>query len=321
MLFGNIIAIQKISKSRDDMFFILKGPKGLGKSIVGNSLAKYTLCLTKRVDCQCESCRKVRSGTHPDLILLSKEKDSNSIKVDDIRRIFTEVHTRPLVSNFKVVVIDDANYLTKESQNKLLKQLEEPPEYMKFIFITHNDLLPTVESRGKIFKFFALPEEEMDSFLTQLPLHNQIDKEILTATTSGCPGVAYRLFKGTFLNTFKEVIDLYTRPSTNDSKERILQIAGLLKEKDSNCILDVLGDDIEFFLYGIRTFWLDSLKLLCQSDRIIFNSKKAVLINMSLDISKVKDILSLIDKSIQDLRAGRLAKELLIQILIKEVGQ
>lgn len=318
MLYGNALTIKGIAKSRDEVFAILRGPKGVGKSIIANSLAKYHLCLEKVNNCSCESCRRIRSGTHPDLILISKNPDSNSIKVDEIQRVFSESITAPLVSKVKVVIIDDANHLTQECQNKLLKTLEEPPEYMKFIFISHGDLLPTVESRGNVFNFLSLTEEEMESFVdTLIGVEPDFHKEILIAAANGCPGTAVHLSTGNFIKCFKEVVGLYLKPS---SREHILQATGLLKEKDPNSIIDVLDIDFEFLLSGLRNFWLDLLKIMCLSNNIIFKSEIAIIREKKIDAANVKNILKAIDECIADIRMGRLAKEKVIQVLLKEVG-
>lgn len=107
---------------------------------------------------------------HPDYFELNKEK-TESIKIDDIRRLQEKVIEKPITSEKKVYVINNAENMTVEAQNCLLKTLEEPPEFVSIILVTNNEnsILTTIKSRCTKLLFSEeevsdLTEEEKNSY-------------------------------------------------------------------------------------------------------------------------------------------------------------
>lgn len=107
---------------------------------------------------------------HPDYFELNKEK-TESIKIDDIRRLQEKVIEKPITSEKKVYVINNAENMTLEAQNCLLKTLEEPPEFVSIILVTNNEnsILTTIKSRCTKLLFSEeevsdLTEEEKNSY-------------------------------------------------------------------------------------------------------------------------------------------------------------
>ena len=97
----------------------------------------------------CHSCKQVMSGNHPDLIYVKHEKPG-SIGVDDVReQINDTIMIRPYSSYYKIYIVDEAEKMTVQAQNALLKTIEEPPSYAVIILITTNQeaFLPTILSR------------------------------------------------------------------------------------------------------------------------------------------------------------------------------
>src|SRR5262249_40846463 len=111
----------------------------------------------------CTSCRKIDSGTHPDVITIAVEEDATQIKIAQVRRLLTLLELQPLEGRNKVFIIDPADSLNLESANALLKGLEEPPENSFFILITVNvhELLLTVRSRCQVYNFTPLTLDEL----------------------------------------------------------------------------------------------------------------------------------------------------------------
>ena len=95
----------------------------------------------------CKSCVEFDGGNNPDFVYI--EPDGKVIKIEQIRELQTKVIEKPVNSNKKVYVINDADLMTKEAQNCLLKTLEEPPEYIVIILIVNNEskVLTTIKSR------------------------------------------------------------------------------------------------------------------------------------------------------------------------------
>ena len=100
--------------------------------------------------CQkCDSCKKAMGKNHPDIIMVSHEKPG-TITIDEIRdQVIHDVDIRPYYSPYKIYIIADADMMTPQAQNALLKTIEEPPEYAVIMLLTNNigGLLPTIQSR------------------------------------------------------------------------------------------------------------------------------------------------------------------------------
>ncbi len=100
----------------------------------------------------CSHCVMANEGRHIDIIEMDA---ASSRKIDDIRDLIENTKYRPASGNFKIFIIDEVHMLTKEAHNALLKTLEEPPEYVKFILATTDPLKlpPTILSRTQHFRF------------------------------------------------------------------------------------------------------------------------------------------------------------------------
>ena len=104
---------------------------------------------------------KFDSGNHPDFEII--EPDGKSIKIDQIRSLQQDMANKPIISKNKIFIINDADTMTEESQNCLLKTLEEPPKYGIIFLIVSNEskILPTIKSRCVTLKFNKIEKEEM----------------------------------------------------------------------------------------------------------------------------------------------------------------
>ena len=130
---------------------LLIGKTGIGKKAFARAMAKSLLCCN-RLDgteaCgECSSCRKVDALSHPDLVIVSTE--GNTIKIDQIRATIEKTSYRTAKDRFRVIIIEEAEKLSDEASNALLKILEEPPEGNIFVLTSsqHYQLLPTIRSR------------------------------------------------------------------------------------------------------------------------------------------------------------------------------
>lgn len=146
--------------------YIFSGIEGIGKSIIAREYARKILCTeTGEKNCNCKSCTLFFENSSPDYIDIDEE--GKSIKIEKIRNLTEKIIEKPIISKRKVITINDAENMTKESQNSLLKTLEEPPEYVTIILITSNDnnLLTTIKSRCTKINFIPLSKEEIQSYL------------------------------------------------------------------------------------------------------------------------------------------------------------
>ena len=133
--------------------YILNGERGSGKRLLANLFAMSLQCQNRAEDGEacgkCQSCKQAQSGNQPDIIKVTHEKP-NTISVDDIRtQINNDIVIKPYSSKYKIYIIPEADLMSAQAQNALLKTIEEPPEYAVIMLLTSNidSLLPTIRSR------------------------------------------------------------------------------------------------------------------------------------------------------------------------------
>ncbi len=123
-----------VENNRVSHAYILNGERGSGKKMLANLFAMTLLCETgDNEPCgKCHSCKQAESGNHPDIIRVTHEKP-NSISVDDIRtQVNNTVDIKPYQGPYKVYIIPQADMMTPQAQNAILKTIEEPPAYAVF---------------------------------------------------------------------------------------------------------------------------------------------------------------------------------------------
>lgn len=145
--------------------YLFIGTQGIGKKMLAMEFAKNILCIEKEQNCTCKSCIEFKSNNHPDFMYI--QPDGNSIKIEQIRLLQKKIQEKPIVSNKKVYIINDAEVMTSEAQNCLLKTLEEPPEFATIILIGSNEnaFLATIKSRCMILRFQAIADEELKQYM------------------------------------------------------------------------------------------------------------------------------------------------------------
>ncbi|MBW1649472.1 MAG: DNA polymerase III subunit delta' [Deltaproteobacteria bacterium] len=151
---------------------LFSGIKGVGKWIGAKLFAMACNCFNNisiingdRL-CECKSCKKIRNGMNPDIIKISAP--DTTIKTDTIRGLLDILALKPFEAKLRFVLIYEAEKMTKEAGNALLKILEEPPEHTCFILTAVNisDLLPTIISRCRHIRFAPLKDKSLACFLT-----------------------------------------------------------------------------------------------------------------------------------------------------------
>ena len=150
--------------------YLFSGLRGSGKTSTARIFAKALLCDKGPTGkpCEiCDNCVMANEGRHIDII----EMDAASHrKIDDIRELIEQTKYHPASARFKIFIIDEVHMLTKEASNALLKTLEEPPSYVKFILATTDPLkLPvTVLSRTQHFRFKPIAKSAVVAHLAQI---------------------------------------------------------------------------------------------------------------------------------------------------------
>lgn len=151
--------------------YLLEGIPGSGRKTVAMHMARAFLCMADggRPCGECLACRKVSKGIHPDVQVLLPEKDKKTISVDQVRQLREKAFVVPNEGRHRVTVIPDAQQMTVQAQNALLKLLEEPPSFSVFILTAQarSQLLETICSRLVCLETEKLPAEEVMAELKQ----------------------------------------------------------------------------------------------------------------------------------------------------------
>ncbi|MDE6700458.1 MAG: DNA polymerase III subunit delta' [Acetatifactor sp.] len=162
----NALSAKKISHA-----YIINGEKSSGKEFIAKVFAMALQCEKEGLEpCQeCHACKQALSGNQPDIIRVSHEKP-NTISVDDIRsQINNDVAIKPYSSPYKIYIVNEAEKMTQQAQNALLKTLEEPPEYAVILLLTANvnALLPTILSRCVVLNMKPVADSQVRAFLME----------------------------------------------------------------------------------------------------------------------------------------------------------
>ena len=246
---NNLEAICKLNKIAHSYIFV--GIQGIGKKLIAKEFSKKILCLKEQNGCNyCKSCLEFETENHPDFKIIVP--DGKNIKIEQIRDIQSKIYEKPIISFKKVYIIDDADLMTKEAQNCLLKTLEEPPNYIVIILIVSNEsnLLNTIKSRCIKITFDSLKEEELKKFLNQ----ENIDNKILKRADGSIKKLIhikenielYKKIEDEFFNIEnRQLIDfLKTTETVSKNKEIINYILDYInlifyeKANNNSCIVD-----------------------------------------------------------------------------------
>ena len=214
----NAIQMGKVSHA-----YIFNGEVGAGKKTLASAFAMALQCEKHGTDpcMECDSCKRALSKNHPDIITITHEKP-NSIGIEDIRiQLIDDVSIKPYTGPYKIYILNEAEKLTLQAQNALLKTIEEPPAYAIILLLTTNadSFLQTILSRCITLNLKAVKEDKIKEYLMK---HYQIpdyQADICAAFSQGNVGKAIQLasseefgeLKASVLQLMKrlEDIDLY----------------------------------------------------------------------------------------------------------------
>ena len=197
-----------VENNRVSHAYILNGERGSGKKMLANLFAMSLLCETgDNEPCgKCHSCKQAESGNHPDIIRVTHEKP-NSISVDDIRtQVNNTVDIKPYQGPYKVYIIPQADMMTPQAQNAILKTIEEPPSYAVFLLLTENaeTLLPTINSRCVMLKLRDIKDTLIKKYLMENLEIPDYKADMCTAFAQGNMGRAIMLANSDHFNEIRE---------------------------------------------------------------------------------------------------------------------
>jgi DNA polymerase-3 subunit gamma/tau len=150
--------------------FLFSGPRGTGKTSSARILAKMVNCEhgpTAEPDGTCEQCRRIEGGTHLDVVEIDAASHGG---VDDARELRERAPTAPAQGREKVYIIDEAQRLSREAFDALLKVFEEPPPGVRFVLCTTepHKMPPTIVGRCQKFEFRRVPSETIAEHLAEV---------------------------------------------------------------------------------------------------------------------------------------------------------
>ena len=150
--------------------YILSGPAGSGKHTLARLLCGAMLCTAsvERRPCgHCGPCKKVFSGIHPDVAVISGPAQGKPITVDQVRQLRADAYIRPNEGERKVYLLEGADRMNASAQNAMLKLLEEGPAYAAFLLLAENGggVLQTVRSRCEELSLTPVPPGEAEEWL------------------------------------------------------------------------------------------------------------------------------------------------------------
>lgn len=251
--FSDVIGQESVSKtlslalqnSRLAHAYLFSGIRGSGKTSSARIFSKSLNCdrgPTPNPCEECENCIMANESRHIDIIEMDA---ASSRKIDDIRELIEHTRYKPTIGRYKIFIIDEVHMLTKEAFNALLKTLEEPPEYVKFILATTDPLKlpPTILSRTQHFRFKKIGKKETSKHLEFI-----LDKE----------GIEYE----------KEALDILTRSGGGSLRDTLTLLEQAIVHSESNItaksVSDMLGlvDPERFFKIMDAVFLkdIDALK-------------------------------------------------------------
>lgn len=254
--------------------YMFEGPNGIGKNTMARELAAILLEMENLFN-------------SPDYIEI--KPDGNSIKIAQIRKLQSDILVKPYKS-YKIYVIDEAQKMTVEAQNALLKTLEEPPKYAIIILITDNkeSLLDTIKSRCEIIKFTPIPMQEVASYLTM----NGIDSKrasLLANFSRGSMKKAIELSESEEFNLMREEVQKYVETFLNGNLIEIMDIQSNI-EKYKDQITNVLDLLINYFRDIMMVKENVDNSMIINLDRLIFVKNMSNKTTYS-QLSKIIDII------------------------------
>lgn len=187
---------KQIKSSRVSHAYLFTGKEGVGKKRLAIQFAKALFCREIVADScdSCITCRKIEHSNHPDLKNIEIDDDSRQLKIDQMREMQKELVYKPYEGQRKIYIINDADRMTSQAANSLLKTLEEPPSYATIVLLAEdvNKILPTVFSRCQHIKLSVISRDKIKEFLLREGIKKE-KVELLSRLANGSPGRALKL--------------------------------------------------------------------------------------------------------------------------------
>lgn len=185
---------ESIQTGRIGHAYMFCGPDGIGRRTMARCFAETLTCSANAAEpCgTCEACVLNANSTNPDVLVIQKQDGKATIGVEEVRLVQDEISTAPQFGRYKVIIFENAEKLTVQAQNALLKTLEEPPPYIVMILISSNNLqiLDTVKSRSVKVDFKRYTDKEILEAYGRVKKDGNVDDKLLCEYADGIIGRA-----------------------------------------------------------------------------------------------------------------------------------
>lgn len=248
----NAIAYDQIAPA-----YLFNGSRGTGKTSTARIFAKSLNCLDSDkltiASCgQCQSCRSIELSNSLDVTELDAASHNG---VDDARELSRTVNLAPVLGRYRIVILDECHQLTTQSQNALLKCIEEPPNHVVFILCTTeiHKVLPTIASRCQRFEFRTLSTQIIATHLRQIAR-----AEDITITDSALQAIA-RLSEG----GMRDALQLLAQAGLLDGEvtaSQIIEMSGGVSERELLKLFKALTNNHTFKLLQAARELIDAGK-------------------------------------------------------------
>ena len=284
--------------------YIINGEYGSGRQTIASALAKTIQCQSKTDDTDacgvCTSCKQAESHNHPDIKYITHDK--TSISVNDIReQLNNDISIKPYSSEYKIYIIPDANKMTEQAQNALLKTIEEPPVYAIIILLTEHcdSLLPTIRSRCVTL---TMNPVEKDKICTYLENKFQLEPEQAQIAANYCQGNIGKAIRFASSSDFIEM------------KNQVLKLLKNLDSMDIASIIDTIKEfsthknDINDYLDLMLLWYRDVLmfKVTKDANLLLYSDEYSAISEQATkrDYENIENIIAAIDKAKVRLKAN-----------------
>ncbi|WP_131038100.1 ATP-binding protein, partial [Clostridioides difficile] len=263
-----------IKKNKLNNAYMFEGMDGIGKKKFADELSKLLL-----------DYENLKNS--PDYVLI--KPDGNSIKIAQIRNLQSDIVIRPH-KDYKIYIINNAEKMTVEAQNALLKTLEEPPNYAIIILVTNNkeSLLETIKSRCDIIKFSPIPIEDLKRYLINTGIEEE-RAQLLAIFSRGSIENALNLSQSSEFSMMREDIQQYIQIMLDKNIVEILNIPNNM-EKYRGKIIALLDMMINYFRDIILLKENVNKNMLINVDKLVFIQNMSGKISYS-QLSKIIDII------------------------------
>ena len=285
---------------------LARGQNGLGKPKRGypNTLPPCGVC---------RSCKKIRSGNHPDVIHI--KPSGTFIRIEQIRTLCHTLALKPYEARVRVAIISEAQRLNPAAGNALLKILEEPPDQTVFILtgVSPTELLPTIVSRCQQIRFNPLPTDNLAQLLLESDSINGEQAKILAAMSNGSRAQAMRFHQQGWLARRNWLLDRLEEIATRSlALNAQLALAHRLSRNK---------EDLKIYLSIIYTWLRDLIVARHAPDRIIQEDRRDQILRTSpkIETARIPAIAAIVESAAQRLQSNASAR-LLAEALIMRIA-